>query len=501
MNISRKRISINMIGTIVSYIVTVLMAFILTPYLINSLGVEEFSFYPLTNNFIVFLSLLTLALNSMGSRFVTFELVNNNNRKANAYYNSLFFSNVIMCILLIIPISLFIIFIDEILNIPETIILKVQILMTFIFGSLIVNTMFSVFGISFFSKNRLELKSYLEILTSIFRVILLVVMFQVFPPSIVLVGIVIFILSILSSTIQLFITKKIAPELTINKKHFELKLVKSLFASGVWNSINQAGSLLLYSSDILLANVLFGAALSGQLAVVHTIPNFINGIISVISAVFLPIFTAYFAKNNIKQLVSKVKDAQKIIALITIVPIAVFMVIGESFFELWLPNSDAAFLQKMSVISCIHLILVTTVWPISNLNLTLNKLKMPSIIFICFGITNLVVIVIGSKIFESNVFIIPITTMILSIIWFGFFIPLYSARILQISLFTYYDVIIKASLSFLIIYTVLRYVNNYLDVSSWIELCILVILFSIIGYVINYLILYGFKKFNRRKTI
>ena len=437
----------------------------------------------------------------MGSRFVTFELVNNEVKKANSYYNSLFFSNVLLCILLLVPISLFIVFIDKILTIPEMILLKIQMLMVFIFGSLIINTIFSVFGISFFSKNRLEIKACLEIIISILRVILLVIMFRIFPPSIVLVGVVIFILSILSTTTQIFITKKIAPELTINKKYFELKLVKSLFTSGIWNSINQAGSLLLYSSDILIANVLFGAALSGQLAVVHTIPNFINGIISVISAVFLPIFTSYFAKNDIKQLVIKVKEAQKIIAFTTIVPIAVFMVIGKSFFELWLPNNDATFLQKMSIISCVHLILVTTVWPISNLNLTLNKLKVPSIIFIGFGITNLVIIVIGSKVFESDIFIIPLTTMILSIIWFGLFIPLYSARILKVSIFTYYNIIVKGVLSFLIIYTVLSYINDYLNISSWIDLFILVIIFSTIGYSINYLVLYGFKKNNWRKIL
>lgn len=500
MNVSRKRISINMIGTIVSYIVTVLMAFILTPYLINSLGMEEFSFYPLTNNFIVFLSLLTLALNSMGSRFVTFELENNNNKTANAYFSSLFYSNIIMSIILIIPIFLFIFYVDNILNVPETILLKVQILMALIFGSLIINTMFTVYGISFFSKNRLELKAYLEIFTSLLRVILLVSMFKIFPPSIVLVGVVIFILSISSAVIQFIITKKIAPELSINKRYFELKLVKSLLTSGIWNSINQAGSLLLYSSDILLANILYGAALSGQLAVVHTIPNFINGIISVISAVFLPIFTSYFAKKNIEQLVNKVKEAQKLIALIAMVPIAVFMVIGESFFALWLPNSDAVFLQKMSAISCVHLIFVTTVWPISNLNLTLNKLKIPSIIFIGFGMINLIVIVIGSKLFHSNIFIIPITTMILSLIWFGLFIPFYSARILKIGFFTFYKVIIKSVFSFLLIFVTLSFINNYFHVSSWKGLFMSIIVFSIVGYVINYLMLYGLKNIKRRTS-
>ena len=499
MNISRQRISINLIGNILSYIVTVLMAFILTPYLIRELGIEEYSFYPLTNNFIVFISLVTLALNSMGSRFITYELEVGNKDKAKSYYSSLFFSNIIMSLLLIIPLGLFIFFIDRILNIPESLIFKVQLLMTLIFGSLVINTIFSVFGVSIFAKNRLELKAYLEIFTSIFRVILLIVLFNVFPPSIVLVGLAIFILSILSSVIQIFITKKIAPELNINKRYFELSLVKSLFASGIWNSINQAGSLLLYSSDILLANLLFGAALSGQLAVIHTIPNFINGIISLISAVFLPIFTSYYAKGNIEVLVNRVQEAQRLVSLVTIVPIAVFMVIGESFFTLWLPESDASFLQKMSIISCVHLILVSAVWPISNLNITLNKVKIPSISYIGFGIINLAIIVIGSMFFNSGILIIPVTTMLISIVWFGIFIPIYSAKVLNINCFSYYSIIIQTIIGFTSIYIILNYLNGYFTISSWRDLIINVVLFSLIGYMVNYFILYRFKHIKRRK--
>ena len=61
------RLTINLISNIISYSSTILISFVLTPYLINTLGKEAYSFYPLANNFVNFMGILTLALNSMAN--------------------------------------------------------------------------------------------------------------------------------------------------------------------------------------------------------------------------------------------------------------------------------------------------------------------------------------------------------------------------------------------------------------------------------------------------
>ena len=103
---STKRLSINLIANIVSYSTSIIIAFLLTPYLIKVLGKEAYSFYPMANNFVQYMGIITTALNSMASRFITIEITKNNTEKANVYFSSVFYSNVLLSIILFVPMLL-----------------------------------------------------------------------------------------------------------------------------------------------------------------------------------------------------------------------------------------------------------------------------------------------------------------------------------------------------------------------------------------------------------
>ena len=69
-----KQLAINMIANIISFMVNIGINFLFTPYLINTVGKEAYSFFPLANNFISYTSIITVALNSMASRFITINI-------------------------------------------------------------------------------------------------------------------------------------------------------------------------------------------------------------------------------------------------------------------------------------------------------------------------------------------------------------------------------------------------------------------------------------------
>ena len=83
MRSEKKQTAINLIAKIISYGTTYLIAFFLTPYLVEKIGSEAYSFYPIANNFASYMSIITIALNSMASRFITIALTKNEKKKAN----------------------------------------------------------------------------------------------------------------------------------------------------------------------------------------------------------------------------------------------------------------------------------------------------------------------------------------------------------------------------------------------------------------------------------
>jgi O-antigen/teichoic acid export membrane protein len=351
----------------------VIISFFLTPYLIRVLGKEAYSFYPIANNFVQYMGIITTALNSMAARFITIEIARKNVQKTNVYYSSVFYANVILSALLMLPMIGAVVFLDKILNIPIDMVLSIKVLFILVFLSMLVNIITSVFGVAVFAKNRIDLRSVADIVHSVLKLVLYVVLFYLVVPNIIYVGIISVVLVLVTFAINLGYTKKLLPEVEISAKHFEMKSIMEIMSSSLWNSVNQIGSILMFSLSIVFCNVLISTEAGGEYSIIQTIPNFINGIISTLASVFIPSVTQTYATKSISDVVDEVKMSQKFMGVITNIPIVVFMVIGTEFYQLWVPGENAQRLHILSILTVFHLLFIGVTWTINNLNTVINK--------------------------------------------------------------------------------------------------------------------------------
>lgn len=488
-----RRLTINLFATVVSYSTTVLISFVLTPYLVETLGKEVYGFYPLANNFVNYISIVTVALNSMASRFITIEIVKDNKRKGNIYFSSVFFSNVILSIFIFIVSSIIVIFLDKILQIPLNLIISIKVLFSFVFLSMIINLVSNVFNVAVFIKNRIDIRSYIDMGQGLLRVVLYFLLFTFLKPSIVYVGIVSVILSFTYFISHYYAKKCLAPELRIKREYFDFNSVKEILSSGIWNSLSQLGGTLLSGTTILLANILLGARAAGEYSLVLTVPTFINGIISMLTSIFIPTITQEYANDNVNGLVSEVKKAQRIMGMITNIPIVVFIVVGKDFFSLWVPGESAEKLQVLSILTILHLIIVGVVWPVSNLNTVMNRVKTPAVFLIINGIVNVIITVILINYTPLGIYAVPLTMMLINLLWYGIFIPIYPCRELGIKRTTFLPAIIKTILGSCILYVISTKIASFFTINSWLTLMIVCIICGLIGIVINLLIIYNKK--------
>ncbi len=317
-----KQLAINMIANIFAFIVNLGINFFFTPYLIRTIGKEAYSFFPLANNFISYVNIITVALNSMASRFITIKIHENNDEGANRYFNSVLISNTVIAVTLAVPSVLFVIFINKILNIPFEILKEVQFLFGFVFLGMILSILTSVFGVATFAKNRLDLSSKRSIESNFIRVITLLLMFSFFTPSVSYIGIANLLVIIFILITNVYFTKRLLPEIRINKKYFDFNAVKELLSSGVWNSINQLSLVLLTGLDLLIANIFVGVAAAGEYSIVKTIPNFIQQLVGMLVGVFVPQFTILYAQKKHEELLDNINKSIKFMGLMITIPIA-----------------------------------------------------------------------------------------------------------------------------------------------------------------------------------
>ena len=249
------QLGINMISAIVSYGLSLLVSFFLSPYIVNTVGVEANGFITLANNFVTYASLLTIALNSMASRFVTIKLEQGKIEEANIYYNSVLAGNIVMCIGLAAVAIPCLIFLEYIIAIPNHLIYDVKLLFLFIFLNFLFSIFSSTFAISTFATNRLYLTNVRTAESQLIRAIVLLLLFLTFSASVSFVGVATLLSTAYLTLSNLYYRKKLLPQIHLKRAYVKLKAVLEVVAAGIWNTITRLGQILLNGLDILIANL------------------------------------------------------------------------------------------------------------------------------------------------------------------------------------------------------------------------------------------------------
>lgn len=480
-----KRFLINLIANIFSFIVNIGISLLLTPFLIRTLGKEVYGFFPLANNFISYASIITVALDSMASRFITIKIEQKDIKGANVYFNSVLIGNATISIALSVISIISVVYLDKILDIPIKYVFGVKILFALVFIGMIISIVTSVFGVATFTRNRLDLSSIRSIEGNVIKVILLLILFNFFKPSIWYLGVASLALNIYIFVTNLRYTKLLLPEIEINKKYYSVSAIKQLVSSGIWNSVNQLSFVLLTSLDLLICNIFLGAAASGEYAIVKTVPNFIQSFVGVLVGVFIPSFTILYAQGKRKELIESINKSIKFMGLIITIPIGFLIIFGNIFFSLWVPGQDVNTLNFLSILTILPMIITGSINTIFNVYTVTNKLKIPAIALLVTSILNTVSVLVLLKTTNLGIYSIPIVSLIIGLIRNLVFTPIYAAKCLNIKWNTFYISIFRGSFSAVVVIVVSYILKLLYSPHNWLGFILTGLICSVISIIVN----------------
>ena len=488
---SSKRLIINMVSNIVSFIVSMGISFLLTPYIINTVGKEAYGFVGLANNFVSYAELITLALNSLAQRFITIKIHQNDFDGANKYFTSVTIANIITSVLMMIPAIIIVSNMNKIINVPFSILNDVQILWALVFLNFLIGLITSTYNVITFATNRLDLSAIRTIQSNILKVIILVALFSIFTPNVWYLG-----LAALICTLFIFITninykRKLLPKIGIKLMHFDLKVIKELLLSGIWSVVTKLGQILSDGLDLLITNIFINASAMGTLSIAKTLPSAISSLLITISNVFSPQLTIYYAKGEIYRLVEELKKSMKISGMVTNIAMSEVIVLGYYFYSLWVPGEDILKIQILSILTVQGAIIGGIINSLFGVFTITNKLKINSYITLGNGILNAVLVFILLKTTNLGVFAVAAVSTITAIIKNLTFTPMYAAKCLHIPYKTFYPPIIRYILTTTTViisnFLITKLINPY----SWIGLANTAVVCSILGIVLNYILLFN----------
>lgn len=490
MTSSNRQLSINITASILSFVFSYAINFLLTPYIVRTLGAEAYGFVGLGTQIIGYSSLITIALNSMAGRFVTIEYHRNNIRKANTYMSSVFYSNLIISILLLLVSCILIIYLDLIINIPQRLVTDVKLLFSFLAINSIISLLTNVYGTACFIKNRLDYSNIQNIIGNIIRAICLLLLFSVFAPRVWFFGVTGLMTTIYIAITNLVFTKRLTPDLGVNKKLFNILYIKELLYSGVWNLVTKLSSLLESGLNLLFANLFVGAKLTGIYALSTTLPIMINSICSMMATNFSPSWTQLYAVGDKTHMFREITKSIRIMSFFSSIPIAIFVVNGKLFYHLWLPTEDNTLLYWLAVCSSFVMIVAMPLEPLWNIFTITNKVKESSINLLEWSLAMFICVIIGMQFIDDNLirlFIIASVKSILGSIRTLTFLPLYGAKCLESNGSIFYISIVR-NIICLVLSILPSFAFAYYLPKTWCGLFLGIIVTALIGCFVNWFI-------------
>lgn len=493
-----KQTIISLVTSIVSMILSALVSFMLSPFIIRTLGVEANGFTQLAVNFVNYASLLTIALNSMAARFITVSFYNSDEKSYNKYYSSIFIGNIFIIALLSVPAIFLIVKLNSILNIETADINQIKLLFGFAFINYFVSMITSVFTISTYVMNAQYIQNTVSMVRSILYAIIVFLVFTVFLPKAYYISLINLALSILILPFFIATKKRLIPEIKYNIHSFDIKAIWTLISSGIWNTINQCGALLMTGLDLLISNIFLGPVQMGILAVAKTIPNYIILLAATVNTSFSPSLTIEYSKGNKGDVLKSLTFLMKLSSMMISIPVMIMCIYGKFFYKLWIPTMNAEQLTILSILTCVGYIPFAGPQTLYNVFTTTNKLVVNSTAVLLGGLLNVLIVVILLRNTSLGLFLVAGVSSVISIIRNLVITVPYTARILGLKWYTFYKDVGISMLCCLVCGLACLLLQAIIPPTTWASLCISVAASYLLGLFLCNIILL---RKNERKAV
>ncbi len=475
-----KKTMLSLISSLIAMAFSMVISFFLSPYIVSNFGAEANGFTQLANNFVNFATLITIALNSMAGRFITISYHRKDYEACNKYYSSVIVGNIAIITALVIPAVYFVFRLDSILNIQTANVTHVKILFALVFANFFVSQVGGMFNIVFYVKNSQYISNALNAVRALLNALGLVFLFSVFLPRIYYVSLVGLLLSCCLAVVYYLFKRKLLPEIKFDIHSFDIKTVWEMVSSGIWNTVNQCGNILMTGLDLLLSNLFISPVQMGILSVAKTVPNIIFQLGTMVNSSFSPNLTIAYAEENKNKILASLRYAMKCSSILLCIPIIVLCVYGSSFYSLWMPSINSELLTKLSFLSCMMFIPFSGVQVLYNVYTTTNKLKVNSFSVIIGGLINFAVVFILLKYTDLGLYAVAGVSSVISIIRNSVITVPYTAILLGLKWYTFYkDVLISCLISVIMIF-ICYIIKRVIIPGSWL---LLIISVAVAGFI------------------
>ena len=468
----------NLAINILSFLATVVIGLWLTPYLLKHLGLVAYGLIPLAMFLSQYVSVIINAINMSINRFLLIALQKKQDKEANEVFNTSLVIIFIFIILQSLIMGVILFDITRFFTLPQELIVDATWLFGLTFAGFSISLFRSVFATSMFTYNRLDILRMIDIVQNVVRVVAIVMLFTYDEPSLKYIGIANLVAALSAVLPTLYYFRRYTPQLKVNIGSFSKQRVSELSKMSIWILINQVGVLLLGNIDLYLVNKWIGIQATGEYAIVLQFTSIFKIFLTLLSGILTPVIMIYYANSEFDKLKQFLVISSKVMVLGLILPLSLLIGFSEEILSLWL-GSEYSYLYGIVSYSLLFFIFAIPVIPLFNVTVSYNKVKVPALVAVVFGLLNIVAIYLFITYTDFQLWSVVTMKLVFEIL-FSSFILLYVSKILVMPWQKLGGVYVVSFISFIIISFIIYLMKLLLSFETFSQLFLLAIGMSIV---------------------
>ena len=428
--LSQKQSSRNLVASLTSFTVSVGVGILFVPYLIHHLGASAYGLVPLATILTSYMAIITMGLNSAVGRYITISVEQEDDEKANRVFNTSFFGSILLTLILLGPSFWAAMHVERLLNVPPGQVSRARLLFVCTTIAFLLNEIKTPFDVASFCRNRFDLRSATTIGETLIKTLSVVIIFRYTPANLSYVGVGILLASLFSSARAVYFWRRLTPNLHVHLSGFDLSALKELTSTGGWIIVNQIGTVLFISIDLLLVNRLFGVESAGKYAAVMQWPALLRSLAWTVQAIFTPTVMKLYAKHDIGGVVHYCRTSIRTMGLLLALPIGLICGLSQPLLSVWLGPRFVPFAPLMSLMT-VHLCVNLAYHPLLNVPMATNHVRTPGLVQIVFGFFNLLLALVMAGPMHLGLYGIAGASAIVLTLKNAVFTPIYAAHVLK----------------------------------------------------------------------
>ncbi len=326
----------NTVSNIVLYASQVLLLLWYTRYLLQHFGPGIYGLVPLATTVTAYLGLLLISLNGAVGRFLAKDVAGGDVDSAQVTFSTALWGGAAASAALL-PVAALVAFgVPAIMNVPAGQEWPARVLFFAVLGSFLLLSAVNALSTVAFARNRLDLQNLVLGVQVLMRVVVSVVLISGAGWALGAVSVGMLCAGLVGLAGAVFIWRLLAPELALSWRRFSLRRLRQMLRMGGWILVNQGGALLFENSDIIIANLLWGAYAGGRYAAVVLFAATLRAAGSALASPLLPPIVHRFAQGRRDWVVDTTKRGQRLLTLAVGLPVALVCGFSPVILVAWL---------------------------------------------------------------------------------------------------------------------------------------------------------------------